>query len=80
MPRDLNAVVKEDTLQGMSELTKVMGEVAIEQGRLDDQGEDLRSLDRPDGVVRTKSNSSASAADEKDEEDDSDEEEEEGRT
>lgn len=41
---------------GMPPLTQIMGEVAIEQGRLDDLGEDLRSLENPDGIVRTASN------------------------
>ena len=37
---------------GMPALTAVMGEVAIEQGRVDDRGDDLRSLENLDGVVR----------------------------
>lgn len=59
----------------MPALTDVMGEVAIEQGRLDDQGEDLRSLDNPDGVVRTKSDRSATTQEEKDEDELTDPEE-----
>ncbi|KAI0797903.1 kinase-like protein [Abortiporus biennis] len=34
-------------------LTAIMGEVAIEQGRLDDQHEDVRSLDHADEVIRS---------------------------
>jgi phosphatidylinositol 4-kinase B len=60
---------------GMPELTGIMGEVAIEQGRLDDKGEDVRSLDNPDGVVRTRFDSPATASEEKDDEDYSDPEE-----
>ncbi|KAI0054091.1 kinase-like protein [Auriscalpium vulgare] len=33
---------------GLPRLTAVMAEVAIEQGRIDDQGSDLRSLQRPE--------------------------------
>ncbi len=36
-------------------LANVVGEVALEQGRFDDQGNDMRSLDIPDGIVRTRS-------------------------
>ena len=36
----------------MPALTEVMGEVAIEQGRIDDRGADLRSVENLDGVVR----------------------------
>ncbi|GJE90828.1 kinase-like protein [Phanerochaete sordida] len=61
---------------GMPALTDIMGEVAIEQGRLDDLGEDLRSLDNPDGIVRTKSDRSNTSQEEKDEEDLSDPEDE----
>lgn len=55
----------------MPALTDIMGPVAIEQGRLDDQGEDLRSLDNPDGIVRTHSDRSQSTNEgkEEDEED-----------
>ncbi|KAI0690043.1 kinase-like protein [Cytidiella melzeri] len=41
----------------MPMLTDIMGEVALEQGRIDDQGHDLRSLDNPEGIVRTPSDS-----------------------
>ena len=54
---------------GMPALTDIMGSVAIEQGRFDDQGEDLRSLDNPEGLVRT---TSGTSNEEKDDEDDSD--------
>ncbi|KAJ3523791.1 hypothetical protein NM688_g8667 [Phlebia brevispora] len=37
---------------GIPALVDLMGEVVIEQGRLDDRGEDLRSLENLDGVVR----------------------------
>ncbi|EKM55562.1 uncharacterized protein PHACADRAFT_95175 [Phanerochaete carnosa HHB-10118-sp] len=64
----------------MPALTGIMGEVAIEQGRLDDQGEDLRSLDNPDGIVRTKSDRSTTSQDEKDEDDLTDPEDESRRS
>lgn len=57
---------------GMPALTDIMGLVAIEQGRLDDQGEDLRSLDNPGGIVRTTSDQSGASNEEKDDDDDSD--------
>ena len=57
---------------GLPALTEIMGEVAIEQGRLDDQGEDLRSLDNPDGIARAKASSSANVDQEKDDDDYSD--------
>ena len=60
----------------MPALTDIMGEVAIEQGRLDDQGGDLRSLDIPDSIVRTKSDRSTASQDEKDDDDPMDPEEE----
>lgn len=56
----------------MPSLTEIMGTVAIEQGRLDDQGEDLRSLDNPEGIVRTTSAHSVTVQEEMDDDDDSD--------
>ncbi|OSC99048.1 kinase-like protein [Trametes coccinea BRFM310] len=40
---------------GMPQLTEIMGPVAIEQGRVDDQGQDIKSIERndEDGIVRT---------------------------
>ncbi|KAI0636865.1 kinase-like protein [Trametes polyzona] len=40
---------------GMPQLTGIMGPVAIEQGRVDEQGEDIKSIERDDenGIVRT---------------------------
>ncbi|KAI9065174.1 kinase-like protein [Trametes sanguinea] len=40
---------------GMPQLTEIMGPVAIEQGRVDDQGQDIKSIERndEDGLVRT---------------------------
>ncbi|KAI0831408.1 kinase-like protein [Trametes gibbosa] len=40
---------------GMPQLTGIMGPVAIEQGRVDDQGQDIKSIERADGdsIVRT---------------------------
>lgn len=44
---------------GLPALSRVMGEVAIEQGRLDQQGEDVKSLERyEDDLVRGKAVSS----------------------
>lgn len=52
----------------MPVLTHIMGEVAIEQGRMDDRGDDLRSLDNPEAIVRRPTNTSSESAqeDEKD--------------
>ena len=47
---------------GMPDLTQIMGPVAIEQGRVDEQGQDVRSIERheDDGaMVRTISSNSA---------------------
>ncbi|KAI0341619.1 kinase-like protein [Trametopsis cervina] len=55
---------------GMPSLTTIMGEVAIEQGRFDDQGNDLRSLDNPEGIVRTLSESDRNKSQYDDGEDD----------
>jgi phosphatidylinositol 4-kinase B len=41
----------------MPSLTQIMGEVALEQGRIDSQGHDLRSLDHHEEFVRTRSGS-----------------------
>ncbi|KAJ8489687.1 hypothetical protein ONZ51_g2772 [Trametes cubensis] len=40
---------------GMPQLTEIMGPVAIEQGRVDEQGQDIKSIERNDeeGIVRT---------------------------
>lgn len=40
---------------GMPSLTQIMGPVAIEQGRIDEQGQDIKSIERNDeeGIVRT---------------------------
>ncbi|KAI0780822.1 kinase-like protein [Trametes elegans] len=40
---------------GMPQLTDIMGPVAIEQGRVDEQGQDIKSIERndDDGLVRT---------------------------
>ncbi|KAH9901035.1 kinase-like protein [Cubamyces lactineus] len=40
---------------GMPQLTGIMGPVAIEQGRVDEQGQDIKSIERndEDGIVRT---------------------------
>ncbi|KAI0670281.1 kinase-like protein [Trametes maxima] len=40
---------------GMPQLTHIMGPVAIEQGRVDDQGQDIKSIERndDDSIVRT---------------------------
>ncbi|KIL69763.1 hypothetical protein M378DRAFT_69366 [Amanita muscaria Koide BX008] len=40
---------------GMPLLTEIVGEVAVEQGRADDDGSDLRSLERDDSVMSTHS-------------------------
>ena len=57
---------------GMPSLTEVMGELAIEQGRIDDRGEDLRSLENLDGIVRPHAeNTQSQDGTEKDEGDDS---------
>lgn len=56
----------------MPSLTEIMGEVAIEQGRFDDQGGDLRSLDNPDGLVRTRSDGAADDSRDEDQDDISD--------
>lgn len=61
----------------MPSLTRIMGEVAIEQGRLDDRGNDLRSLENLD-VVRPHTEQPAESLDEeKDEGDESEPEPEE---
>ncbi|KAK2466904.1 hypothetical protein APHAL10511_001162 [Amanita phalloides] len=43
---------------GMPVLTEIMGEVAIEQGRTDDDGNDLRSLEQDDTVASTRTTES----------------------
>ncbi|THG99765.1 hypothetical protein EW026_g2636 [Hermanssonia centrifuga] len=58
----------------MPSLTEVMGEVAIEQGRLDDQGDDLRSLENLDGIVRPQADHTSDLPDEKDDGNESEEE------
>jgi len=62
---------------GMPRLTEIMGEVAIEQGRIDEQGEDVKSLERADDdVVRgVRAESPAEQVDEKDELEGSDDDE-----
>lgn len=54
---------------GMPALVDVMGEVAIEQGRVDNRGDDLRSLENLDGVVRPQHDHPSESLDEKDEAD-----------
>jgi phosphatidylinositol 4-kinase len=39
---------------GLPALSRVMGEVAIEQGRIDQQGRDVKSLEHEDDLVRGK--------------------------
>jgi phosphatidylinositol 4-kinase len=43
---------------GLPALSRVMGEVAIEQGRIDQQGRDVKSLEHEDDLVRGKNVSS----------------------
>lgn len=61
---------------GIPQLTQVTGEVAIEQGRIDEEGQDIKSLERiDDDIVRgaPPQSSSPEPTDEKGDEDDSDE-------
>ena len=49
---------------GMPQLTEIMGPVALEQGRVDEQGQDIRSIERgDDDKAMVRSISSASTAD-----------------
>ncbi|GBE81999.1 predicted protein [Sparassis crispa] len=61
---------------GMPKLTKIMGRVAIEQGRIDDQNEDIKSLENTDdSPVRTApSTTSIVATGEDNQQEDSDKE------
>ncbi|KAH9951935.1 kinase-like protein [Amylocystis lapponica] len=63
---------------GLPQLTDVMGEVAIEQGRIDEQGQDLRSLERTEdgAIIRVIPPApSTERPDERDDSDDSDDSE-----
>ena len=62
------------SVPGMPILAEVVGEVALEQGRIDDQGNDLRSLDVPENIIRTRSNESADKQEDDGEDDISDSE------
>lgn len=64
----------------MPSLTEVMGEVAVEQGRMDSQGANLRSLDDPEGTVRTRSDSALDKSMEEDQEEDTSDPEESGHS
>lgn len=57
---------------GMPALVDIMGEVAVEQGRVDDRGDDLRSLENLDGVVRPQHEHSSESLDEGKDEADAD--------
>jgi phosphatidylinositol 4-kinase len=61
---------------GMPQLTELMGEVAIEQGRIEDAGHELKNFQTPDGLIAhgTSPNQSSLAAEDGD--DDMDESEE----
>ncbi|KAH9856985.1 kinase-like protein [Lenzites betulinus] len=56
---------------GMPQLTGIMGPVALEQGRIDDQGQDIKSIERADGDSMVRTVSIQSTADSLGEDDDS---------